>query len=152
MAAALAALNNALQLFGANAEERDALNAQGFAALADLGTVTRSSIQQSCKAIRHAGLLPNNTPFTFRASNAIEVLWFWYNDRIGHNQPAGVADLNATVARYYLQTYRNIINRNEADHDNEYEVPAYTDKTSFIEWQDQLLVGMEDDKFSADQL
>ena len=51
----------------------------------------------------------------------------------------------------YIEVYRDIQAHDEEKHDNAWEVPKWTSKTNFLDWDDDLRNAMTDMKFSVDK-
>ena len=82
---------------------------------------------------------------------SIKAFWFWINDRRKRNQSRTGADFNQSERDEYQKIYRDVQERTEAKHDNDWKIPKWDSKTSFPEWDDFLVNTMKNDKYSVDK-
>ena len=124
---------------------------QGFASVGDLENInTLSQLLLTFKSIRSGGLLqPGNVPFSITALVSIDSFWFWINDRRKRNQSRTGVDFNQSERDEFHEIYRDVQEQTEAKHENDWEIPKWDSKTSFLEWDDFLVNATENDKYSV---
>ena len=85
---------------------------------------TLSQLLLTFKSIRSGGLIqPNNITFSITASVSIKVFWFWTNDRRKRNQSRTGVNLNQAQKDELNEVYRDVQDRAEEKHDNEWIIP-----------------------------
>ena len=92
-----------------------------------------------------------NIPFSITASASIEDLWLWINNRRKRNQYRSGGNFNQYQRDEFHEIYRDVQERSEAKHDNEWILPKWESKTEFPEWDDFMLNVMENEKFYSDK-